>query len=213
MVKIRLDTIASFVEEYDRVVDIGCDHAYIPIYLVKENKCRSVIASDINELALLGAKKNIEKEKLTKKIQVVLSDGLKNIDQNKIDTIIIAGMGSSTILHILKDIDKNNVKKLILQSNNDHYLLRKKVLQSGFYLAKEQVIYEKGHYYVIGMYLLGKKKLKTRELYYGIYNDKNKDYYRFLEKKLKKENHNIPYKYIKDKINLLYKIWLLKKYL
>ena len=52
MINKKLKAIASFINTQDTVVDIGCDHAYLAIYL-KENKlCKNVYASDINENAL-----------------------------------------------------------------------------------------------------------------------------------------------------------------
>lgn len=213
MSKLRIHSIASFIEKEDRVVDIGCDHAYLAILLIKKQICQSVIASDINENALNSAKKNIKKEHLEKDIPIVLSDGLENINQNQINTLVIAGMGTSTILHILEKIEKDKIKKIVLQSNNDLYCLRKKVKKMGYYLQNEKVIYEKGHYYVIGKYTKKKKRLKKCELYFGLYQKAYKDYYVYLQQEYKKINLKINYKHLKEKIMLLYKMRILKKYL
>lgn len=213
MTPLRIKTITSFIEKEDRVVDIGCDHAYLAIDLVKSKKCQRVVASDIHEKALNSAIKNIEKEHLEKEIPTILSDGLENIDQKEIDTIVIAGMGTSTILHILKKVEKDKIKKMVLQSNNDLYHLRKQTKKMGYYLQEEKVIYEKGHYYNIGKYTKEKRRLKKFELYFGLYDKKNMDYYRSLQKEYQKINTKITYKHFKKKINLFYKLHLLKKYL
>ena len=77
MINKKLKAIASFINTQDTVVDIGCDHAYLAIYL-KENKlCKNVYASDINENALNIAKTNIQEHNLD--IETILSDGFKNI--------------------------------------------------------------------------------------------------------------------------------------
>lgn len=213
MTPLRIKTIASFIEKEDKVADIGCDHAYLSILLIKNHLCQSVIASDIHENALNTAIKNIEKEHLEKEIPTILSDGLEHIDQKKIDTIVLAGMGTSTILQILEKVEKKQIKKLILQSNNDLYQLRKKVKKMGYSLQEEKVIYEKGHYYTIGMYTKKKRRLKKFELYFGLYDRKNKDYYTYLQKEYHKINAKITYKHFKEKLCLLYKLHLLKKYL
>lgn len=213
MNSLRLKTIASFVDTEDRVVDIGCDHAYLPIYLVKNKLCKTIIASDINENALNSAKKNIQKEKLDSTIPTILSDGLLNINQKKVDTLVISGMGTSTILHILNKADKKYIKKIILQSNNDLYELRKKVCGFGYYLTDEKIIYEKGHYYAIGMYTLEKRKLNLRKLYFGLYDENNKEYYQSLNEEYKKINKKIGWNHISNKIKILFKMHLLKKYL
>ncbi len=213
MLSLRLKAIASFLEETDRIVDIGCDHAYLSIYLCQNSICQSVMASDVNPNALSNAIQNIKNAKLEKRIPTVLSDGLEKINQNLIDTIIISGMGTSTILHILKKMEQEKIKKVILQSNNDLYELRKEMKKLGFYLENEKVIYDKNHYYIVGKYTKTFRKYKKRELYYGIYHSENKKYYFYLKEKLNTIYQKIPKNYWKEKLILLYKKHLLKKYL
>ena len=61
MLSLRLKTIASLVKKDAKVLDIGTDHAYLPIFLQKNHLCKKVIASDISENALANAKANVEK--------------------------------------------------------------------------------------------------------------------------------------------------------
>lgn len=213
MNKLRLKTIASFIEQEDRVADIGCDHAYLSIYLVQNKMCQSVIASDINSNALENAIQNIKKEKLEKKIPVVLSDGLENISQNEVDTLVLSGMGTTTILHILKDVCQDKIKKIIVQSNNDLYKLRKKMKEYGYFLQQEAIVYEGKHYYCIGKYEQKPKVLKKVEFYFGLYQERNKNYYEFLQKEMHTIYGRINWKHPKKKLYLLYKMHLLKKYL
>lgn len=213
MNKLRLKTIASFIEQEDRVADIGCDHAYLSIYLVQNKMCQSVIASDINSNALENAIQNIKKEKLEKQIPVVLSNGLENISQNEVDTLVLSGMGTSTILRILKKVHKDKIKKIIVQSNNDLYELRKKMKEYGYFLQQEDIVYEGKHYYCIGKYEQKPKALKKVELYFGLYQEKNKDYYEFLQKELYTIYGRVNWKHPRKKLHLLYKLHLLKKYL
>ncbi len=213
MSRIRISTIASFITKEDKVADIGCDHAYLAILLIKEKLCDFVIASDINQNALKNAQQNIKKEKLEKEIPIVLSDGLDKIDQDNIDTIVISGMGTSTIFHIIQKVKKERIKKIILQSNNDLHWLRKKMPTYGYFLQDEKIIFEKGHYYSIGNYTQKRKIRKLRELYFGIYKEEYKEYYQFLYNDLLKINKKIPFKQFRNKILILYKIYLIKKYL
>ncbi len=213
MISLRLKTIASFVETSDRLIDIGCDHAYLAIHLLKNHLCQKVLATDIHEKALMCAKKNIEKEHLENKISLILSDGLEKIDQKNWDTVVMAGMGTNTILHILNNIQKKYIKKIIIQSNHDLYTLRRKMPNYGYYLEREEVVFEKKHYYVIGVYNLKKSKLSSRELLFGLYNLKNKEYYSYLKKELEKINCKISYINLKEKFSVLRKLYLLKKYL
>ena len=112
----RLLEIAKYVDINDSILDVGCDHAYLSIYLKKNNLCKNVIASDISKNALEYAQKNIAKAKLD--INTYVSDGLNNITEFY-DTVIISGMGTNTILHILDYKELPN--KLIISSQNELY--------------------------------------------------------------------------------------------
>ena len=116
----RLEVVASYVEDNSKVIDIGCDHGFLSIYLAEKYKNIKIIASDINENALNSAIANIKEAKETKKIDVRLGNGLDVVaNPSEIDTVVIAGMGSNTIVGILKyDREKlANVKNIIIQSN------------------------------------------------------------------------------------------------
>ena len=127
----RLQTICSLVNSGSNVVDIGCDHGLIDIYLTLYNN-NNCIASDINNNALEFAKNNIKKYHLEDKIPTIISDGLNNIDIPNNNTIIICGMGTSTILRILENSKNKKIDSLIVQSNNDLYLLRKSITKLGY---------------------------------------------------------------------------------
>ena len=214
MKSLRLQTIALLIEKNDKIADIGCDHAYLSIYLARNNLCQKVIATDINENALNIAKENIRKNNLEDKIKTYLSDGLQNVEDKEIDTVIISGMGSSTILHIIENMKNFSVKKFIIQSNNELPKLRSLLRKNKIFLQKEKVIYEKKHYYTIGVYTHNYSSLKLQEKWFGKYDASNIDYYLFLNQeldniieRLKKTN-----KFYK-KIHLHVKKIILKKYL
>lgn len=153
----RLQTLSAFIEEKDIVLDIGCDHSLLGVYLVL-NKNIKVIGSDINPGPLEKAKENLKKYHLTKNIELRLGDGL-NVMSDDINTVVISGMGGINIVNILKDI-KNypNVKKLVISPNNDFPLTREEITKLGFCLNKETIVLESNKFYLISEYKLGKKK-------------------------------------------------------
>jgi tRNA (adenine22-N1)-methyltransferase len=119
----RLLLIAKQVNEKDIICDIGTDHAMIPIYLAKGNLITKSYACDIAEKPLSQAKKNIAKYHAEELITPILADGLAGVSDINIDTCIISGLGSATILTILQQ-DSDLIDRYILCPNDDPFLLR-----------------------------------------------------------------------------------------
>ena len=166
MLSKRLKAIASLIPENDNIIDIGCDHALLDIYLTLNNN-NSCIAADISEKVINSAQKNINNYRLQNKIQTVVSDGISNIEIKNKSTIVISGMGTHTILEIVSKINKNEINKMIIQSNNNLYKLRKGINKLGYKIELEQVVYDKNKYYTIIVFVIGEKKYKKNELKYG----------------------------------------------
>lgn len=208
----RLQSIASLVESDALVADIGCDHGYLAIFLKKIKKCPFVIASDVNKNALKVAKNNIQKEKLTKDIPCILSNGMENLPIEKLDTIIIAGMGTHTILDILNNPNAQKIKTFILQSNNDYELLRKEMNKKNYKIVDEVYVEEKGHHYFIIKYQIGNQKLSELEFKYGLYKKENEKYYEKIWKDKKRIHKKIPWYQWKKRKAVKKEIHALKKY-
>ena len=99
----RLGAVADFVTPMSRLADVGTDHAYVPIFLVKENRITSAIAMDIVDGPLKRAHDNICMYGMQDKIETRKSDGLKNLRPGEADTVVIAGMGGLLICRILEE--------------------------------------------------------------------------------------------------------------
>lgn len=209
----RLASIASNIDKEDKVVDIGCDHGYLSIYLKAVNGNKVVIATDINENALNMAKKNINKNSIL--IETRLGNGLDVIKHNEVDTIIISGMGGNTILNILKKNKLKYIKKIVIQSNTDIPLIRKYINKLGYTIKNEQLIIDKNIYYIIITFTKGKHKYTKKELYFGpillkennyLFNEKKAIELNKLEEILKKiPSKKIITKYKLKKLIKLYK--------
>ena len=206
----RLEKIITLVEEDTNVIDVGCDHALIDIYLTL-NKKNTCIATDINKNALDIAKQNIKKYELENKIETYLTDGLKNIKIPDNNTIIISGMGTNTILKIVKGYEKQ-IDNLIIESNNDHYLLRKEIVKLGFYIDKELIVKDRKKYYVIIKFKKGYKKYKKFEYLFGTNLD-NLEYIEYLINKNKTIINKLPKKNIIQKLKIKSEINYLKKFI
>lgn len=176
----RIEALASLVDKDASLLDIGTDHAYLPIYLYKNNITKNVVGSDISSQVLKYAKNNLKKFALEDKIKLILSDGFKNI-QEKYDIAVISGVGTKTIEKILdSDIVPN---KLIISSHKNVPDLREFMQKINYKIKKEIVIIEKNIYYNIIKYEKGKDNLNKYDLLVGLSNDE--DYKKYLLSKFK----------------------------
>ena len=210
----RLNAIANLVNEEDNVIDIGCDHALLDIYLAnKYNK--SYVASDLRESALVYAKSNINKYNVSDRVVLKCGNGIETInDKDDIDTIIISGLGFQTIINILKNIKNNNkIKKLIIQSNSYPEKVRKYIINNGYYIEKEDVVLEKNFYYIITSYKRGKNKYRKVDIEVGILNnsDISKKYIEYEIKKCMILNKLVPLSVLIKKIKIKKRLKLLNK--
>ena len=207
----RLLSIANLVDDNSKVVDIGCDHGLVSIYLAMNKQNISIIASDINQNALDNAIKNINKYHLEDKIKVCLSNGLDNIN-DEIDTIIISGMGGHTIVDILTNNQEklHTVNNIIIQSNNDIEYVRRKIVKLGYCISKEELILDKNIYYTVILFTKGKKKYTNKEYYFGpiLLKENSKI---FIEKKNKEYTKLVNIKNNIPKRKLLIRLKILKE--
>lgn len=216
----RLLQVASYIPDNCHLVDIGCDHAYLDIYLYQNRKNIHIIASDINEKALSSAKTNIAKFKLTDKIETRVGSGLENIEEREIDTITMSGLGSHTIVGILYNNRSKlkNVNQIVIQSNTSLEFLRSKVTKLGYYIQDEKLVKEGKIFYTIINFQKGRKRYSKKELYFGpillkenskLFNEKNQEDLTKLEILMK----IIPKNHYHLRLKTHFKIKTLKKLL
>lgn len=140
MLNPRLNMIFEHINA-STVADVGTDHAYIPIELMKKGKCSKIIASDISKGPAKIAEEHIKNNGLD--IEVRVGPGITVLEEGEVEQIVIAGMGGKLIVDILKDsheIAKSS--KLILQPMNGQYELRKYLLENGFVITDEDIVTE-----------------------------------------------------------------------
>ena len=178
MVSKRIKLISSFLDKDDSVLDIGTDHALLPIYSVKNNLVKKIDGSDISENVIVNARKNLLKYGLSSKINLYLSDGLKDIDINNYNTLVICGMGYHTIKNILNVKDIESINKMIVQTNNHYSDFRIFITSIGYKIDDEIYINDHGKDYIIFIISKGVQKLTKVQKLIGIYNPKNLVYYK-----------------------------------
>ena len=147
---VRMKMIVGLVPDGVTVADIGTDHGYVASYLVKENKYKKAIATDVNEGPIKRAKKNIDALKLSDKIETRLGDGLDVLVDGEADTVVIAGMGGMLICKMLSEAAEKLTKidNLILQPQSDIEEVRRHVHKLGFKIERESICMEDGKFYI-----------------------------------------------------------------
>jgi len=185
----RLSAAAGFVPRGSRAADVGTDHGYIPVWLVQNGVCASVIASDIGELPLEHARRSAEEYGAEDKIDFRLCAGLDAIRPDEADTIIIAGMGGETIASILDAADwtRDGLHLLILQPMTKIPYLRLWLSENGYCFENEKLVFENNDYFPIMTARGGKtRELSPAEVYGGVMLDGDALFDRSLSKTIKK---------------------------
>lgn len=169
----RLELIASFVKNGIGVADVGTDHGYIPVMLVKRGYKGNIIATDINEGPLNKAKQSLIEADCEEAVELILCNGLDGCESEKIDTIIVAGMGGDTITGILDRAEwcaREDIK-LILQPVTKPEILRYWLVNNDFRIINEAQAEENGTVYQIICAVPGRDcRYKDSELFIGRYD-------------------------------------------
>ena len=164
----RLKTIGDLVPLSTYPLDIGCDHALLSIYLVKEKGLSKAIASDNKSGPLKKARENVKFYKVSDKIKLIEAEGLDSYTEG-IDTITISGMGGLNINKILDDNRKylKNIDTLILSPNNYSLAVKRKLLKLGYHIENETLVKEKNIIYEILVFKKGRKYYSYKKLFLG----------------------------------------------
>lgn len=133
------------------VADIGCDHGYVAIALLNQEKCKRVIATDLRRGPLEVTVRNVQKSGLTQKVDCRLGDGMQPLKPGEAEAIVIAGMGGKLMAQIIQDgMQKaQSAKVLLLQPMNGCEELRSFLFQNGFHIYDEELCKEDGKIYQV----------------------------------------------------------------
>ncbi|MCR5420333.1 MAG: class I SAM-dependent methyltransferase [Lachnospiraceae bacterium] len=163
----RLMAIANMVTPGFRLADIGCDHGYLAIYLVKNNIVPYVIAMDINKGPLERAGEHVTLAGLNRKIELRLSDGMNALKTDEVQSAVMAGMGGPLMISILtkgRDIC-NSLEEIILQPQSEIEKVRHFLEDNGYNIVEEDIVLEENKFYPMMKVKHGKMKL-YRDVFY-----------------------------------------------
>ena len=221
MISKRLELVASFVPQGAILLDVGSDHAYLPIELVERGQIEAAIAGEVVDGPYQSAVKNVEAHGLKEKIQVRLANGLAAFEEaDQVSVITIAGMGGRLIATILEEgLDKlSGVERLILQPNNREDDLRLWLQEHGFQIVAESILEEAGKFYEILVVEAGQMELSASDVRFGPFLSKEVSPV-FVQKwqkeatKLEFALSQIPEKNLEERQVLAHKIQAIKEVL
>lgn len=165
----RLLACAAFVAKGDRVADIGCDHGYLSIHLLTNGIAKSCIAADVNEGPLHSATVNARRFGVSDRMEFYLSDGAQSIPRD-FDTLVCAGMGADTMMHILECAPwlKDPRYRLILQCQSKTPALRQYLSENGWQITEESVLRDGRFLYTVMevRYAPGSPRLRAAQCYF-----------------------------------------------
>jgi len=160
----RIERISSYIEDTEKVIDVGCDSCLLSILLAKRGI--HSVASDLRKNIIENAKEKIDKN-LQKYISFRVGDGVTLTEDENDYTLVLAGMGSYLMINIMKNTTKTFLK-IITISNNNHDILRKEFLTLGYIVDKEEIIKERNKFYNLIVFVKGRSIYSEEDLVIGL---------------------------------------------
>ena len=149
---LRLERVAAHVPNGARLADIGSDHAYLPVALVRRGVIDAALAGEVATTPFQAAERTVRDNGLEQQITVRLADGLAAIEaRDGITAISLCGMGGETIRDILEagKAHLSGAERLILQPNGGEQPLRLWLMRNGYRIVSEELLHENRFYYEI----------------------------------------------------------------
>lgn len=145
----RLALCAALVRPGRKLVDVGTDHAYLPIWLLRKGLVQAALATDINPGPLEAARRNGEKYGVGPALSFRLCDGLSGVSPQEGEDVVVAGMGGELILRIVTGAPwlRDPGKRLVLQPMSSAPELRLGLRELGFSLVEEHAVVDGGKVY------------------------------------------------------------------
>lgn len=163
----RLQLLADWVPQGARLVDVGTDHGFLPVWLLLNGKIDFAIASDLRKGPLERARQTGRVYAVEEKLSFRLCGGLDDTQEEEVDVIAIAGMGGETIAQILQAAPWSKGKRLLLQPMTRSELLRGYLQDNGYQILREQLVHDRGVVYPVMEVVAGEMVLNLGQLYCG----------------------------------------------
>ena len=188
----RLKAVAAMITPGLRVADVGCDHGYLAIYLIRKNISPHVIAMDVGEGPLMRAVEHVREAGLTDRIETRLSDGLDKLAEDEAECVVMAGMGGRLMMKIMEDGGAvcSEIREFILQPQSEIEMVRHFLENNGYRIISEDMVFEDDKFYPMMKVIHGKMDL-DKPVYYRYGRILIKEQHPVLRAYLRRERRNL----------------------
>ena len=162
----RLDKIFSVLPSCKTFIDVGCDHGYVSLAMLKTGKCESAVFTDVSAACLSKAEKLLTKFVNSGKAKGYVTDGFCGLESENADLALIAGMGGEEIINILSAA-KTLPEKLCLQPMKNSDKVRAYAKNEGYKAVKDGTFKAGGKFYDLMLFVRGNDEYTEEEIYFG----------------------------------------------
>ncbi len=160
----RLTEIFNSLPSCKVFADVGCDHGYISLEMLKSNKAEKVIFSDISKNCLEKARELLSEYEKNGRADGYVSNGFDNLPT--FDLALIAGMGGEEIISIIEKA-KRLPQKLVLQPMKNSPKVREILLKKGYKFIKDYTFKAENKFYDLMVLERGEDFLTKEEIEFG----------------------------------------------
>lgn len=189
----RLEQVAEYIPAGESVIDIGTDHAYLPLSVILSGKCPRAIAADVRPGPLEAARKHIQECQAEEKVAVRLSNGLDAFLPEELECVVMAGMGGHLIAELIARAgDQGRLAcchTLVLQPQSEPDRVRRALHEAGWQIKKEAMTEDRGKFYVVMQAVPGQERYSEEEYEYGrrLFELRDPVFYRVLTARTEKD--------------------------
>jgi tRNA (adenine22-N1)-methyltransferase len=169
-ISIRLRNIAALIDKCNCAADIGSDHGYLPVFLIKNDVCQKAIASDINKGPVERTRINVRLNDCEDRIDCRQGAGLRTIKPYEAECAVIAGMGGNLIRDIIEESPEvfRSLQYAVLQPVQNSEVLRKHIYEKGYRILEEELCIDENKFYEIIKVKYDNIEIKVDEIYYEV---------------------------------------------
>ena len=135
----RLQNLIAWMPQDSVLIDVGCDHGYLGIYALQQQKVSRVVAIDRNQKPLELARKHVQEAGFEEKMECICADGLHHVEIPESAVLVCAGMGGILIHDIIQKASINKLQGIIIQANRDAHVVRNYLASQGWGVVQSSV--------------------------------------------------------------------------